>query len=417
MMTLAIRKSRAEVDKKVTEQTEKLSSQSDKLEQQQQAILNILEDVEKEKDRAFSEKDKINAILHSIGDGVFVVDKDYKIIMINKVAIDMCGYKDIDKIIGQKYCKVLNFVYEKNNKVNDKFIKDSISAGKIKEMSNNTILLRKDGRKIAVSDSAAPLKDKLGNVIGCVVVFRDVSKERKIAQMESDFVSIASHQLRTPITAIQWVTERFLKQEKLTKQGKEYLENVHVSAKRLNALVNLLLNVSQIEAGKINVFPEQIELVSFIKEIINQHIELCNKKSIKLVFKKYPKELSAITDNNILRNILESLVSNAVEYTPKKGNIDVSLEKKGKGFVIIISDTGIGILEKDKPTIFEKFTRGKNAQLIKTDGTGLGLYFAKQATEILEGKIGLKSKENKGTTFFVEFPLELKTKVKSKKFM
>jgi len=356
-----------------------------------------------------NERDKINTILQSIGDGVFVVDKDLKITVFNQKAVDISGFSE-KEAIGKKYDDVLKFILEKDGNVNNEFIKKAMQTGKMVEMSNHTILIRKDGAKIAVADSSAPLRDKNGKVVGCVAVFRDVSRERRISQMESEFVSVASHQLRTPITAIQWLMEIILRKEKISKKGKEYLNGVHSSAVRLNALVDLLLNVSKVEAGKIEVSSVKSEIVEIAKRYLDESKALFAKKNITIIFKKYPKILNVVTDNNLFRNILESLVSNAVEYTPEKGKIEVSLEKKPNSFLLVISDNGIGIPRKEQATIFDKFTRASNAKLIKTDGTGLGLYFTKQIVGLLGGKIWLESEENKGVTFYVELPLNSKNK-------
>ena len=139
------------------------------------------------------------------------------------------------------------------------------------------------------------------------------------------------------------------------------------------------------------------------------------KKNLLITFEKHPEKLIALTDNSALRNIMQSIISNATEYTPQGGKIEVSLEKKDRIFIFTVKDTGIGIPLPEQKTIFDKFTRGSNAQLVKTEGTGLGLYIAKQAVELLGGKIWFESKEKKGTTFFVELPLKVEVKVGDKK--
>jgi len=357
------------------------------------------------------ERDKINTILQSIGDGVFVLDKDLKITVFNQVAANISGFSK-KEAIGKKYDEVLRFVYEKDGRTNDKFIKEAMSLNKVATMLNHTLLIRKDGSKVAVADSAAPFRNGKGNVVGCVVVFRDVTHERRISQMESEFVSVASHQLRTPITAIQWLMEIVLKKEKISKKGRDYLDGVHSSAVRLNALVDLLLDVSKVEAGKIDVSFAKSEIVGTVKRYLDESKALFAKKNIAIIFKEYPKVLNVVTDNNLFRNILQSLISNAVEYTSEKGTIEVSLEKKPKSFILMVKDTGIGIPKEEQTTIFDKFTRASNAKLVKTDGTGLGLFFTKQIVELLSGKIWLESEKDKGATFYVELPSNLKTKVK-----
>jgi len=411
-MVANLKEAKKDVYKKVEEQTKLIRGQKEKLEKQQGTLLTSLKDVQTERERVARERDKVSAILHSIGDGVFVIDKDFKITVFNQAAVDISGFSK-KEVIGKKYGEVLKFVFENSGKVNDGFIKKAMNTGEVKELSNHAVLIRKDGKKIAVADSAAPLRNENGKIVGCVVVFRDVSRERRISQMESEFVSIASHQLRTPITAIQWLMELILKKEKISKKGREYLDDVHASAIRLNALVDLLLNVSKVEAGKISVSFREIEVIKTIERYLKESKGLFAKKNIILTFKEHPKALNVITDNNLFRNILQSLVSNAIDYTLEKGKIEVSLEKKPKSFVLVVSDTGIGIPEKEQATIFDKFTRASNAKLVKTDGTGLGLYFTKQIVGLLGGKIWLKSAKDKGATFYVELPLNSKTKVKN----
>ena len=240
---------------------------------------------------------------------------------------------------------------------------------------------------------------------------------KSIDREKSDFISVASHQLRTPLTAIQWVVERLLKTQKnLTLQAEEYLNDIHTSARRLSSLVDTLLNVSRIESGKISISPVSIEIVEFVKSYFSECMPLCDKKKISLSLKRYPEKLTVTTDENALRNIIQSLITNAIEYTPEQGSIEIDLEKKEETFVVIVSDTGIGIPKEEQRRIFQKFMRASNAKLVKTEGTGLGLYIASQAVELLGGKIWFESpafvqgisagrEEGKGTRFYVELPL------------
>jgi len=239
----------------------------------------------------------------------------------------------------------------------------------------------------------------------------DLKQQKKLDKMKTEFISVASHQLRTPLTGIQWAAERFLRKEKLiSPRGKEYLDDIQETSHRLSNLVDLLLNVSRIEEGRLSISPSHLEIVSFIESYLDECTALCDRKNITLVFKKHPKTLKANTDKSLVRYIVQSIVSNAIEYSLKGGKIEIFLEKKNNKFLFTIKDTGIGIPKKEQAGIFDKFFRGSNAKLIKTDGTGLGLYLAKQATELLGGKIWFKSAKNKGTTFYVELLLKASLK-------
>ncbi|HED38761.1 MAG TPA: HAMP domain-containing histidine kinase, partial [Ignavibacteria bacterium] len=226
-----------------------------------------------------------------------------------------------------------------------------------------------------------------------------------VDKMKSEFVAIASHQLRTPLTSIRWVIELFLEKEKITKQGKEYLQDIHASAQRLSDLVDILLNVSRIEEGNIGVSPRPIELVNFINNYLKELEPLTNKKNLTIKF-NHSRKLEVLTDKNAFQNVIQSLVSNSVEYTPDGGKIGITLEKNKHEFCMKISDSGIGIPKEEQKDITHKFTRGSNAMLIKTAGTGMGLYIAYEAVHLLGGKIWFESEENKGTTFHVILPLK-----------
>ncbi len=440
-MTKSIKKSRAEVDKKVKEQTKNIKRQKNELENQQKAILNILEDVEEEKEKLSIEKDKINAILHSIGDGVFVVDKNHKIIMFNQIAADISGFSPTE-VIGKRYDKTLKFVYQENNKKNDIFIKEAIKTGEIKEMSNHTVLIRKDGSKMPVADSAAPLRDKKRQVIGCVVVFRDTTKEQEIDRMKTEFVSLASHQLRTPLTAIRLYLEMLIKEKAgiLNTKQKKYIENVNFSTLRMIKLVNDLLNVSRLETGRLIIRTKPTQLEDFIQDIINEVKPLEKKRDCKIIFKKPKNKLSKIPiDPILIRQVIHNLLTNAIRYSPiKQSKIYVKLEKKDQvskepknllirelkdnkfaasNIQISVKDNGIGIPSKVKNRIFEKFFRADNAKEYQAEGSGLGIYISKLIMKANGGKIWFTSQKNKGTIFFVSFPIGgMKNKKGDKEF-
>jgi len=413
-MADSLLEAKMEVDLKVEKQTEEIMKQKEILEVRQRAILNILEDIEEEKHKTEQEKDRLDTILYSIGDGVFVIDKDYKITIFNQIASDISGFS-AEEATGKRYDEILKFVFEKDKKVNDEFIKRVFETGEMSGLSNHTLIIRKDGSEVSVDDSAAPLRDTDGNIIGCVVVFRDVTKERLVDQMKTDFISVASHQLQTPLTGIRWLTEAFAKKEKLTERGKEYILGIQNTTKNLSALISLLLNASRIEGGSVSVTPKEFDLVAFINEEKREWMPLSIKNKVDLSFEDCPEEMIVFTDENILRNIFQSLISNAIEYTKEGGKVSVSL-MRGKGtFTLIFKDTGIGIPKEDQPKIFSKFVRGSNAQAWKTNGTGLGLFTTKHSAGILGGKIWFESEENVGSTFYIELPIKAKAVEGAKK--
>lgn len=408
-MLQLIKKSRADVDKKVEKQTKEIQINQKELENQQDAILNVLEDVEEEKDRLKEEKDKIDTILNSIGDAVFVVDKNYRIILFNRGAADLSGY-DASEVLGHVYTDKLVFLYEHDRLVNDHFIKDAIEKGEVSTIKNHTLFVHKDGHELSIEDSATPLKDKQNNTIGCVVVFRDVTEDMRIDRAKTEFVSLASHQLRTPLTAISWYGEMLLKGEvgKLNKEQKEYLSKMYTSNERMIGLVGSLLNVSRVEMGTFVVDPKPHNLIKVATNVVGELKPLIIKK--KIIFtKKYDKKCEhkkIKVDEKLVRIIIQNLLTNAIKYTPQKGTVSLEIKSQQKYVEIIVTDTGYGIPKKQQKDIYTKLFRADNIKTKDTEGTGLGLYLVKSILDSTGGKIWFTSRLNKGSEFHVTIPLE-----------
>ncbi|MBU4369779.1 PAS domain-containing protein [Patescibacteria group bacterium] len=389
-----------------------LKTQSRLKEKSEQLAINLGQieiqnkELEQEKNKVSQEKDKLNAILYGIGDGVFVVDPDYKIMIFNQEAEIISGitYKEAT---GKRYDHVLNFISEKNGKSNGKFIREAINSGEIRETSFDTVLVKKDNEKIPVAGSAAPLKDSDGNVISCVVVFRDVSKEREIDQAKTEFVSLASHQLRTPLSTVSWYAEMLLDEDvgKINKDQKKYLQALYDANHRMVELVNALLNVSRIELGTFAIDPEPIKFLEIADSVIKEQTQQIKEKGLKIE-KNYAIDLPIINaDPRLLRIILQNLISNAVKYTPEKGSITIEISKKDSDILVKVKDTGYGIPKSQQSKIFNKLFRADNVLNKDCDGTGLGLYIVKSVVEQSGGKIWFESEENEGTTFFTTIPL------------
>ncbi|MBI3420783.1 MAG: hybrid sensor histidine kinase/response regulator [Candidatus Sungbacteria bacterium] len=253
------------------------------------------------------------------------------------------------------------------------------------------------------------LKDKLEKLAPSVQhAFREVEiavEHEEIDKAKTEFILLASHQLRTPLMGIEWTIELFSQKEKLTDEGKKYLNNIQLSAKRLHVLIERLLDVSRIEGGSTSVSPGPLELVDFIDQYVRGYKIFSDKKNVSLIFVQHPKKLIAATDKRMVEYILQGLLANAIDYTPAKGKVEVLLEKRGDAALLIVRDTGIGIPKEEQGHIFGKFACASNASVMNPDGTGLGLYMILESVKILGGRIWFESEEGKGSTFFVEFPL------------
>lgn len=399
------------LEEKIRESGLQIQSKVTNLENTERAMLNILADARELEKNLASERNKIKTILYGIGDGVFVVNNDLKIILWNKVAEEISGFLTQD-VLGKKYDETLKFINEKTGGVNDAFVKSAMATGHIQQMSNHTLLTKKDGSRIAIADSSAPLKDKNGDIIGCVVIFRDATKEREIDRMKTEFVSIASHQLRTPLTAIKLSLEMLADNStgKLNADQKDYLDNIQQSAQGMTSLVNDLLNISRLETGKIQINPKPVNLKELINKILVDFHIISSAHNCKISFRIAPKLAPEInTDPDLIRQAIHNLVSNAIQYSSPsdKNRIDIAINRaEDKDHLIIsVKDTGIGIPENAQKRIFEKFFRAENAIKAKVGGTGLGLYIVKMIIENLGGKIWFDSAMGTGTTFYVKMPI------------
>jgi len=377
------------------------------------ATLNILEDLRTEKGKVEEEMEntkKFRQAVESSTDGIIITDVDANIVYANPAWEKITGYT-LKEVLGKnprilKSRKTPQIVYDKMWK--------TLTSGK-PFVSEEVVNKRKDGSEYQEHISIAPiiLNKKTIFYVG---IKQDITARKEVDKLKSEFVTIASHQLRTPLTSIRWIIELFLKKERLTKRGKEYLHDIHTSAQKLSELVDLLLNVSRIEEGQISITPVPLDLVEFIESYLEELKPMSDKKKLAVEF-KHPESLKAHTDKRVVRNIVQSIISNAIEYTMEGGKINIDLNKNEREFYLKISDTGIGIPRKEQGQIAHKFIRGSNAMLIKTDGTGMGLYIAYRAADLLGGKIRFESEENKGTTFYITLPIRSKIKSGDKKLV
>lgn len=396
-----------ETDNKIMEKTKEADLQRVKYQRQQKAVLNVLEDIAEEKKRVAEERDKINTVVKSVGDGLFVINKARKITIFNDVASEITGYAD-KEVLDKKYDDILKFKSSKKNVAYNDFIHKALDLGKSVEMPKDTVVVRKDGKLVPVGDSASPIKDKDGNITGCVVVFRDVTTEREIDRMKTEFVSLASHQLRTPLSALRWALSMLKAGDagKLNSDQKVLLDRSYFSTTRMIDLVNSLLNISRIESGQLTVESKPTDVIELSKRVIQEYEPKLKKKNHKFTFITPEHKIDMLsTDPRLLAEVISNVLSNAIKYTPDKGDVAFKIFLDEKDIYFNIKDSGIGIPKLQQKKLFTKFFRADNAALVESEGTGLGLYFTKSVVELLDGRIDLKSEENKGTEVTICLPL------------
>ncbi|MBL7142487.1 MAG: GAF domain-containing protein [Candidatus Pacebacteria bacterium] len=232
---------------------------------------------------------------------------------------------------------------------------------------------------------------------------------QKLDKAKSEFVSIASHQLRTPLTAIKGYISMMLEKDygNPPKAMESPLKNIYTSNERLIKLVNDLLNVSRIEAGRIEIKKESFSLETMINSIIEELKGLSDKKNIYLKFEKSKKSIPNVSaDKDKMRQAIINIIDNAIHYTVK-GGITIQIQKQGNKLKIIITDTGEGMTKNELSYLFESFSRGKAGNKLWTEGAGLGLYVSRRFIELNRGKVWAESAgKNKGSTFYIELPIK-----------
>jgi signal transduction histidine kinase len=247
-----------------------------------------------------------------------------------------------------------------------------------------------------------------GKIVGAVEVFRDITKEKEIDKAKTEFVSLASHQLRTPLSTVSWYSEMLLAGDagEVTPDQKKYLEEIYRGNQRMVDLVNTLLDVSRIEMGTFMVEPKPTDIVKLAKSVIDEQKLQISEKKLKFSssFGNYIPLVRV--DPKLLRMVIQNLLSNAIKYSPDGGKIEVAIFMEDKKNVLLtVADAGYGIPKNQQDRIFTKLFRADNVIGKDTEGTGLGLYIAKSIVEQAKGKISFDSIENKGTTFYVTLPI------------
>jgi PAS domain S-box-containing protein len=408
-MAFMVRDSNENIKKKVEEQTKSLYLKTKELNDQKSAILNILEDVEKEKIKS----EELSFIVRDASEPIVTQGLDGTVLNWNNGAEKLYGYT-ANEIIGNSIKMIIP--EDKYKEIEN--IRNSILGGKEVEHFQ-TIRKKKDGTLVDVSLSVSPVKDQAGKIIGISVITLDITKEKQIDKTKTEFVSLASHQLRTPLSAINWYTEMLLAGDagKLNEEQEKYLKEVYVGNQRMVTLVNALLNVSRLDLGTFAINPKPINVIEMTKSVLTELKGVILEKKLK-INETYEDNLPPfMADQNLLRIVFQNLLSNSVKYTPENGEVSVSISTvlKDKNFGekimkvdslnITVTDSGMGIPENQKDKMFNKLFRADNARETETEGTGLGLYLVKSIVDKSEGEIWFNSTENKGTTFYIAFPL------------
>jgi two-component system phosphate regulon sensor histidine kinase PhoR len=249
-----------------------------------------------------------------------------------------------------------------------------------------------------------PTKDGAGATCGFTLTFHDVTQEREVSRMKSDFVSFVTHQLRTPLAGIRWMLELAAQDPDVPADAASYVQDAREAAQRLIQLVNDLLDISRLERGKLTVTATPTDLGELTRGVLAETAGLVQEKGHRVSLAGDADAPRVLADPQLLRQVVANLVSNAIKYTPEAGTIEIRLEADGPALRWSIRDSGIGVPALSLPKLFDKFYRADNVVTLETEGTGLGLYLVRLIMEHLGGRVWCQSEEGAGATFLFTLP-------------
>lgn len=353
-------------------------------------------------------KAKDHALLRSIAEGVIATDKQEKIILFNRQAEIMFGITE-KSALGKPFSEIINledengiFLLPENRPVTLAF-----QTGK-EVVDNKHYYSTVAIKRFSVSIIASPVFIEK-KIAGVVTIIRNIEHEREVDRAKSEFVSLVSHQLRTPLTAIKIFVE-MLESGGLGKLSAEQLDvinNIGQSNEKMIEIVDTLLNVSRMETGRFKIEYKKFSIKDFIREVVSETQALADSRNCKIVF-DFPKaEFNVWSDPILLRQVLNNLIINALYYSPTGTEIKICCKKETDNKCLIsVEDSGMGIPKDEHEKIFERFYRAGNAVRMKTEGNGLGLYMCRMIINGIGGNISVESEPNDGAKFSIIFPTD-----------
>lgn len=349
------------------------------------------------------------AILESIHLGVVTVDRSGTIGLANPAAL---GMLQLDDVVGKAIESIVPLRTHGGEPIpGDHPVITCLVEGKSFRTppTAHWSVERTDHSLLPISLSVMPLKDGEASY-GAVVMFQNVSEERHIDYLKSEFITLASHQLRTPLSAIRWYAE--LLGDSAGSMGTEekgYVEEIDRSVRRMITLLGALLNAARIEDETVRPTLVDVDLADLVRESVHDCEDVFAKYGTHPMIDVPRVPVTVKTDPVLIRVVIQNLLSNAAKYSSKNSSVAVRLSLDKDRVAIAVEDHGMGIPTSDQERIFEKFFRAQNVRQIDTDGNGLGLYISKSIIERLGGELSFVSTEGKGATFTMTVPMEVKT--------
>lgn len=353
-----------------------------------------------------AERDKLGHILSGVTNAVIAIDAKRRVVMFNTAAEELTGTTMADAL-GKPLDSVIS-LFDGESPLSAEEISQSGGAGE------GSVFAKRDARLVGAAGErfvnivSGRIRDGASIDLDCIVTIEDVTKEYAVEKTKREFVSIAAHQLRTPLTGMRWTLEALMSDgyEALADVQKKTIAQAKDAVDRMMNLVNGLLNVTRIDEGHLDI-QRSVQSISPVLERAETFFrEAAQKKGVAFKWEAQSELPLMNVDAEKIDIVITNIVDNAIRYTPAGGTVSVAVKIVGKDLLFSVADSGIGITEADGARLFTKFFRSPEALVHHTDGSGLGLYVAKNIVERHKGKIWFESEPGKGATFFVSLPLE-----------
>ena len=355
---------------------------------------------------------QLSVTLSSIGDAVIATDTKEHVTFINPVSENLTGWKK-EEAIGKNLTEIFNIVHEHTGKLIKNPVERVLRENVVVELTNHTVLISRDGTKRPIDDSAAPIRDKEGNVTGVVLVFRDITERRrkevelkKATDIKSKFASMVSHELRSPLTVIKESINLVLEglTGDISDKQRKFLDMAKQNSDRLARLINDILDFQKIESGRMEYDMRENNINDVVQEVQKSMAILANEKGLDITV-KLDEHLPKIKfDKDRIIQVLTNLTDNAIKFT-EKGIVSTIVEQQDNTVHVMVRDTGPGIKAEDIPKLFQTFEQLETTRDKKKGGTGLGLAISKEIILSHKGKIWAESEFGTGSTFHFTLPL------------
>lgn len=352
--------------------------------------------------------------LKYINEGVVMTNKNGVVEFINPAAVTMTNTGSYNNVLGLDYSLVIKLESKEGRELPEAEnpVIQAMRTGQPLDSFRGNLIVGNTDKRIPVAISILPVDNLSG---GRIITFRNISKELQEEGEQTEFISTASHEMRTPVATIDGYLSLALNPQtaSIDERARGYLTAAQAASKHLGKLFQDLLDVTKLDDGHIRPRFTPVEMVGLVKMISNDYVTQAKEKKISFTFgssdtisasHRMDQVVYGSVDTNFMREILDNLVGNAIKYTPEGGSIYINVRGDGDRVLINVTDTGIGISADDISHIFQKFYRADNSDTRTIGGTGLGLYLVKQRVEAMGGKVWAESAFGEGSTFYVSLP-------------